>query len=107
MTAHAMNACPSSTRSFLLLLAALTVTLGLSACASSSSMSGGDDMAADDDDDQSIPELYASAAPDPDPRVGLGAGVFDAEEATWNLNVLSSPRPPEQFVGQTNSDLAC
>ncbi|MBW3591243.1 MAG: formate dehydrogenase accessory sulfurtransferase FdhD, partial [Actinobacteria bacterium] len=34
------------------------------------------------------------------------AGLFDAEEAVWNLRVLSSKRPPEAFVGVTNSDLA-
>ena len=44
--------------------------------------------------------------PDPDPRVGLGAGLFDAEEAAWNLRVVSSTPPPEPFVGVTNSDLA-
>lgn len=45
-------------------------------------------------------------APSPDPRVGLGAGLFDAEEAIWNLNLLSSTPPPPAFVGVTNSDLA-
>jgi len=45
-------------------------------------------------------------APSPDPRVGLGAGLFDAEEAVWNLNKLSSTPPPEAFIGVTNSDLA-
>ena len=44
--------------------------------------------------------------PSPDPRVGLGAGLFDAEEATWNLRVLSTTPPPEAFLGVTNSDLA-
>ena len=44
--------------------------------------------------------------PDPDPRVGLEAGLFDAEEAAWNLTVVSSTPPPEPFVGVTNSDLA-
>ena len=42
----------------------------------------------------------------PDPRVGLAPGLFDAEEAVWNLRVLSSTPPPEAFVGVTNSDLA-
>ncbi len=41
-----------------------------------------------------------------DPRVGLGAGLFDAEEAIWNLSKLSTTLPPEAFVGVTNSDLA-
>lgn len=45
-------------------------------------------------------------APSPDPRVGLRAGLFDAETATWNLRVLSETPPAEAFVGVTNSDLA-
>lgn len=44
--------------------------------------------------------------PSPDPRVGLGAGLFNAEEAVWNLRVVSKTPPPERFVGKTNSDLA-
>ena len=44
--------------------------------------------------------------PSPDPRVGLGAGLFDAEEAVWNLRVLSHTPPPRAFIGETNSDLA-
>ena len=45
-------------------------------------------------------------APSPDPRVGLSPGVFDAGEAIWNLNMLSTTPPEEAFVGSTNSDLA-
>ena len=41
-----------------------------------------------------------------DPRVGLGAGLFDAEEAISNLRLLSATPPPAAFVGVTNSDLA-
>ena len=67
----------------------------LAACAPKSMTSGGD---------------YGTGlqitAPSPDPRVGLGAGLFDAEEAIWNLNKLSTTAPPEDFVGVTNSDLA-
>jgi hypothetical protein len=44
--------------------------------------------------------------PSPDPRVGLEAGLFDAEEAAWNMRVMSSNPPQEPFVGATNSDLA-
>jgi len=44
--------------------------------------------------------------PDPDPRVGLKAGLFDAEEAIWNLDLISQEQPPEDFIGVTNSDLA-
>ncbi|HMB89969.1 MAG TPA: hypothetical protein VKP65_03925 [Rhodothermales bacterium] len=53
----------------------------------------------------SVVEMEAQPNSD-DPRVGLGAGLFDAEEAVWNLRVLSSTTPPEAFVGVTNSDLA-
>jgi hypothetical protein len=44
--------------------------------------------------------------PDPDPRVGLAPGLFDAEEAIWNMRMVSTTRPPPDFVGVTNSDLA-
>ncbi len=48
----------------------------------------------------------STMAPSPDPRVGLGAGLFDAEEAVWNMNLLSTTPPSESFIGVTNSDLA-
>jgi hypothetical protein len=44
--------------------------------------------------------------PSPDPRVGLRAGKMDAQEAIWNLRVLSKTPPSEQFMDVTNSDLA-
>jgi hypothetical protein len=47
-----------------------------------------------------------AAAQAPDPRVGLRPGLFDAEEAVWNLRVVSRTPPPPAFVGVTNSDLA-
>ena len=46
------------------------------------------------------------AAPSPDPRVGLHAGLMDAQEATWNLRVVSRTQPSAKFMGITNSDLA-
>ncbi|HET7321816.1 MAG TPA: hypothetical protein VFI96_04915, partial [Longimicrobiaceae bacterium] len=48
----------------------------------------------------------SSAAPSPDPRVGLRAGLMDAEEAVWNLRVLSETPPSKDFEGMVNSDLA-
>ncbi|MBK5097204.1 MAG: hypothetical protein JJE01_05415, partial [Gemmatimonadetes bacterium] len=45
-------------------------------------------------------------APTPDPRVGLSAGLLDAGEAFWNLNLVSATPSPEDFIGVTNSDLA-
>lgn len=50
--------------------------------------------------------IHEIAAPSEDPRVGLAAGLFDAEEAIWNMNLLSKTPPPSDFVGSTNSDLA-
>jgi hypothetical protein len=55
------------------------------------------------------PPLDANQSPDapnPDPRVGLRAGKFNAAEATWNMRVLSESKPTGKFVDQTNSDLA-
>jgi hypothetical protein len=48
----------------------------------------------------------SATPPNPDPRVGLKAGLFDAQEATWNLKVLSQTPPPREFLGHTNADLA-
>ncbi|MEX1181739.1 MAG: hypothetical protein WEF86_00785 [Gemmatimonadota bacterium] len=48
----------------------------------------------------------AAGAPSPDPRIGLGAGLMDAEQAIWNLRLLSATPPPAEFLGVTNSDLA-
>tara|TARA_R110001599_G_scaffold1889_4_gene9675 strand:- start:95200 stop:97200 length:2001 start_codon:yes stop_codon:yes gene_type:complete len=53
-----------------------------------------------------VTSLSNVESPSPDPRVGLGAGLFDAEEALWNLKKLSSTPPPKDFLGVTNSDLA-
>ena len=52
------------------------------------------------------PAGLAVNAPTPDPRVGLAAGMFDAEEAIWNLRMHSTTPPPDAFVGGINSDLA-
>ncbi|MQA89977.1 MAG: hypothetical protein GEU90_07065 [Gemmatimonas sp.] len=52
------------------------------------------------------PPAPEAGVADADPRIGLGAGLLDAEEAIWNLRLLSSTPPPPDFVGVTNSDLA-
>ena len=81
---------------------ALPIAVGLlltGACAhsTSSAMSG----------DGASPKISTSAtAPNPDPRVGLKAGLMDAQEAVWNLHVLSRTQPSPKFMGITNSDLA-
>ena len=74
--------------------------VGLSACSSAP-------MAAEEPAGTSNLEPLAMASPpSPDPRAGLEAGLFDAEEAIWNMDRLSATPPPESFVGVTNSDLA-
>lgn len=50
--------------------------------------------------------IHEIPAPTDDPRVGLSAGLFDAEEAIWNMELLSTTPPPSDFIGSTNSDLA-
>src|SRR5919204_6723828 len=73
----------------------LVAPLGGVGCARTSATSG--DVA---------PGLERAAADSRDPRVGLRAGLMDAEEAVWNLRVLSKTPPPPDFIGVTNSDLA-
>jgi hypothetical protein len=46
--------------------------------------------------------------PNPDPRVGLKPGLWDAGEAIWNLKLVSTTKPTEKFrleQGGINSDL--
>ena len=72
--------------------------LGIAGCASGSGTSGTAPPA--------LARAAAATAPNPDPRIGLESGLFDAEEAIWNLRLVSTTPPPEDFVGITNSDLA-
>ncbi len=53
-----------------------------------------------------IAPLSSAEIPSPDPRKGLEAGLFDAEQAIWNMEMLSTTPPASDFVGVTNSDLA-
>ncbi|MFI5207721.1 MAG: hypothetical protein ACHQX4_06855 [Gemmatimonadales bacterium] len=48
----------------------------------------------------------STTPPNPDPRVGLRAGLYDAAEASWNLHVIARVQPSEHFRGVTNSDMA-
>lgn len=57
-------------------------------------------------DSPSASANMSTTAPSPDPRVGLRAGLYDAQEASWNLKVLSQTKPSAKFEGITNSDLA-
>jgi hypothetical protein len=51
-----------------------------------------------------IAPMAKAAAPNPDPRVGLKAGLTDAGEASWNMRLLSNTPTPSEFKS-TNSDL--
>jgi hypothetical protein len=48
----------------------------------------------------------SAGAPNPDPRVGLHAGLTNAGEASWNLRLLSNTPKPGKFAEEINSDLA-
>src|SRR5204862_4958133 len=50
--------------------------------------------------------MQSASAPNPDPRVGLHAGLWDAAQTAWNLRLVSTTKPSEKFVGSTNSDIA-
>ena len=76
------------------------LALGLLSLACSRSITSSDGNA------PSPKETSSATAPKPDPRVGLRAGLMNAEEASWNLRVVSKTPPSEQFLGETNSDLA-
>jgi len=90
---HALRrVVPMPLRRRALPLAAIAVVL--SACASGSA------------GPVSMADLARQTAPTPDPRVGLAPGLFDAAEATWNMELVSATPPPREFIGATNSDLA-
>jgi len=54
----------------------------------------------------SRPPVVVATPPTPDPRVGLKAGLRDAGEAIWNLDLVSATPSAPGFDGVTNSDLA-
>ena len=53
-----------------------------------------------------VTPIISDSAPNPDPRVGLSAGHWDAGQAAWNIRLISTTPPAEKFLGVTNSDLA-
>ncbi len=73
------------------------------ACASSSS--GGAGSAPAPNMSQAMPAAWVKA-PSPDPRVGLSAGLTDAAQAAWNMQLLSNSLEPKPFAEATHSDLA-
>ena len=50
--------------------------------------------------------IVSGTKPDPDPRVGLKAGRWDAGQAAWNIRMVSTTPPSPASLGATHSDLA-
>ena len=50
--------------------------------------------------------IISGTAPSPDPRVGLKPGWWDAAQAAWNMNMVSTTPPSGKSLGATHSDLA-
>jgi hypothetical protein len=50
--------------------------------------------------------IVSATPPTPDPRVGLKAGWWDAGQAAWNMNMISTTPPTGRSLGTTHSDLA-
>ncbi len=86
-------------KSFYVQAVLIIIALGLISCASSER---GHDQAVE----PTLQPIHEIPFPDPDPRVGLGAGLFDAEETIWNMKMLSTTPSPEDFIGSWNTDLA-
>lgn len=53
-----------------------------------------------------VTPIVSMTAPNPDPRVGLAAGRWDAAQAAWNMHLVSTTPPSEASLGATHSDLA-
>src|SRR5690348_14244419 len=46
-----------------------------------------------------VTPIVSMTAPNPDPRVGLKAGRWDAGQAAWNMRMLSQTPPSEASAG--------
>jgi len=53
-----------------------------------------------------VTPVVSATAPTPDPRPNLKAGRWDAEQAAWNMRLLSTSPPQGKTLGATHSDLA-
>jgi hypothetical protein len=53
-----------------------------------------------------VEPIVSAAPPSPDPRIGLKAGWWDAAQAAWNMNMVSTTPPTGKSLGATHSDLA-
>jgi hypothetical protein len=59
-----------------------------------------------DDMPKPVKPVVSATAPTPDPRPNLKAGRWDAEQAAWNMRMLSTTPPKGKTLGSTHSDLA-
>jgi hypothetical protein len=90
-------------------LSTLGLVAAVAGCASSTSMSSSEVTPT-----AGRNMIVSGTKPNPDPRVGLKAGWFDAGEAAWNMRLISNTRPSKDFLNPTtpgdrrliNSDLA-
>jgi hypothetical protein len=53
-----------------------------------------------------VEPIVSETAPNPDPRVGLKPGYWDAGQAAWNMRMISTTPPAGKVLGATHSDLA-
>jgi hypothetical protein len=53
-----------------------------------------------------VTPIVSMTAPNPDPRVGLAPGRWDAGQAAWNIKMVSTTPPSDASAGATHSDLA-
>ena len=53
-----------------------------------------------------VEPVVSATAPTPDPRPNLKPGRWDAEQAAWNMRMLSTSPPQGKTLGATHSDLA-
>src|SRR5215213_1933193 len=53
-----------------------------------------------------VTPIVSATAPTPDPRPNLKAGRWDAEQAAWNMRLISTSPPQGKTLGATHSDLA-
>src|SRR5215467_12903183 len=53
-----------------------------------------------------VAPIVSMTPPNPDPRVGLAPGRWDAAQAAWNMRMISTTPPSGSSAGATHSDLA-
>jgi LVIVD repeat len=53
-----------------------------------------------------VTPIVSMTPPNPDPRVGLAPGRWDAGQAAWNMRMISTTPPSDASAGATHSDLA-